>query len=267
MRFLHLSDIHFRENYQTNLFTAELFPTIKNPQLALEKLLQELSLTVYDFILLTGDLVHEGGISDYQVLRKMLDQYFPTTPYYFCRGNHDRRSVFFEGMSVESNETGEYIHCTNQNGLRIISLDSAQDIQHEGKISIGQMIQLQEWLGTPAEKGTILLVHHPLSWEDPSIVTEVPEGFAELIAESDILGIFVGHIHQGSSAEFAGKKQFMAESLSFGVDEYPDYSLFTNRTGFTSGSLIDGKIFTYQHYLTPHQIEIGRMKKPITGNH
>lgn len=61
MRFLHLSDIHFRENYQTNLFTAELFPTIKNPQLALEKLLQELSLTVYDFILLTGDLVHEGG--------------------------------------------------------------------------------------------------------------------------------------------------------------------------------------------------------------
>lgn len=267
MRFLHLSDSHFRENYQTNDFTATMFSKTQNPRLALEQLLQNLPLMDYDFVLLTGDLVHEGEISDYQALRKMLDHYLPTTPYFFCRGNHDRRAVFFEGMGVEANDSQEYLNCTEIRGLRIISLDSAQDDHHEGKISDSQLAQLEKWLAKPAEKGTILLVHHPLAWEDPAIATKLPTGFEEVIAKSDIIGIFVGHIHQASSGEFAGKKQIMAEALSFGVDEFPDYSLFTDRTGYTSCSLKEGKLYTYQYLLSPQQSELGRMDKPIIGNH
>ncbi|WP_375710474.1 metallophosphoesterase family protein, partial [Staphylococcus aureus] len=62
-------------------------------------------------------------------------------------------------------------------GLRIITLDSAQDDHHEGKISELQMEQLRDYLAKPSEKGTLLLQHHPLVWEEEGISTEVPDGF------------------------------------------------------------------------------------------
>lgn len=267
MRFLHLSDTHFRKNYQTNQFTAPLFTEKDNPTTQLLNLLKESDLEEFDFVLITGDLVHEGEREDYQEFKNYLTDHLKTIPYFFCRGNHDRRKAFIEGMGVGTNEKNAYIACHDFDGLRIISLDSAQDTHHEGKISVEQTRQLQEWLQEPAEKGTILLLHHPLAWEEQEIATEVPDNFEAIIEQSDILGIFVGHIHQNSLATYGGKPQFMAEAVSFGVDEYPNEAIFTNRTGYSTFSLDNQKIYRYNHLLLPQQVRIGGVKKPIIGNH
>lgn len=266
MRFLHLSDPHFRKDYQTNEFTAPLFAKFEDPTQRLQRVLAELASEDFDFILITGDLVHEGEIADYQVLKELLEENFKGTPYFFCRGNHDRRPAFFEGLKVEANAEQEYSSCQMIDGLRIIILDSAQDDNHEGKISALQLDQLRRWLAEPAEKGTILLLHHPLAWEEAGIATETPDGFEELIRGSDILGIFVGHIHQSSFAYYQGKPQFMAEALSFGVDEYPGESLFTDRTGYSIFYLKDKELFRYNHLVTPKQSLVGKLAKPIIGN-
>ena len=266
MKFLHLSDTHVRVDYQGNALTSKMFNQESNPVLRLRQLLEDAKKEDFDFALVTGDLAHEGELADYELFKQTWQELLPEVPYYFCRGNHDRREVFFEAMAVQGNENDEYIACDVVNGLRIIRLDSAQDAHHEGKISVAQMEQLAEWLQEPAEKGTILLQHHPLAWEEEGIATEVPSGFEEVIANSDILGIFVGHIHQGTTIQYGGKMQHMAEAISFGVDEYPDVSIFPNRTGYNSCSLTKNGLFVYHHYLSPQQTVIGSLKKPFEGN-
>jgi 3',5'-cyclic AMP phosphodiesterase CpdA len=266
MKFLHLSDTHVRIDYQTNALMSKMFDEKNNPIYRLKQLLEHAKEENFDFALITGDLVHEGEIADYELFKQIWHEYLPEVPYYFCRGNHDRRTIFMEGMNVQANEENEYIACDVIDGLRIIRLNSAQDEHHEGKISLSQMNQLADWLKEPAEKGTILLQHHPLIWEEKGIATEVPDGFKEIIANSDILGIFVGHIHQGTTMQYAGKMQYMTEAISFGVDEYPDQSIFTDRTGYNSCSLTEDGLFVYHHYLSPLQTKIGSLKKPFEGN-
>ncbi len=266
MKFLHLSDTHIRMNYTTNSLTNELFNEYNNPTIHLANLLKQIKEEEYEFAIITGDLVHEGSIEDYELFKQLWQEIVPEIPYYFCRGNHDRQHSFFEGMDVYRSEEGDYLSYQMKDGLRIISLDSAQEEHHEGKISIAQMNILTEWLKKSAPKGTILLQHHPLAWEEPGIATEVPIGFEDVIRQSDVIGIFVGHIHQGTTMPYAGKMQYMAEAISFGVDEYPDRSIFTNRNGYNSCSLTDQGLFVYHHYICPEQTVIGKLAKPFEGN-
>lgn len=253
-------------DYQQNKLMNQLFSEDRNPVIYLKNVLQKVAAEKIDFVLITGDLVHEGAKEDYDLFKSIWQDYLPDTPYFFCRGNHDRRDVFADGMGVATNEQNDYIALNEFKGLRIISLDTAQDLHHEGKISIQQMEQLKDWLSVPAEKGTLLLLHHPLAWEEAGIATETPAGFTEIIANSDILGIFVGHIHQGTTASYGGKNQYMTEAISFGVDEFSDESVFTDRTGYNSCSLTENGLVVYQHGLTPKQSILGRIPKPIEGN-
>lgn len=266
MKFLHLSDTHVRVDYKGNALMNELFNAENNPVDRLKQLLEDIKKEEIDFAFVTGDLVHEGEKEDYELFKQLWEDIVPEIPYYFCRGNHDRRQIFFEAMNVTGNERQEYISCQEFKGLRIITLDSAQDDHHEGKISELQMEQLRDYLAKPSEKGTLLLQHHPLVWEEEGISTDVPDGFKEIIRNSDIMGIFVGHIHQGTTASYAGKMQYMAEAMSFGTEEYPDESIFVDRTGYTIFSIIEDGLIGYQKYLTPKQTVIGSLKKPFEGN-
>ncbi len=272
MHFLHLSDTHIRNDYTTNSFTRPIFSDKFNPTDSFKKTLDHINRnaketeTHYEFALITGDLVHEGDPTDYQLFKSIWKEKMGDLPYFFCRGNHDRRQAFATGMAVSVNEDGDYIDQTDYQGLRIITLDSAQDGGHEGVISKRQLNQLKEWLAEPAEKGTIVLLHHPLAWEESEIKTEVPTGFEETIENSDILGIFVGHIHQGSLAYYGNKLQTMVEAISFGVDEFPNKSVFTNRTGYNSCTISEGHLSIHSVVMSPSQTVIGGCKKPVTEN-
>lgn len=263
MRFLHLSDTHLRRDYQRDWFTRQLFHSEFNPSINLEEFLKNLNKNSFDFVLITGDLVHEGKEEDYQLFTSLWDKYVPGLPYFFCRGNHDVRQNFFKGLGLEANPSMTYTSCGEIDGLRIISLDSAQDDSHEGKISEDQLELLRSYLATPSEKGSILLLHHPLAWEEEHVQTQVPEGFADCIRESDIKAIFVGHIHTSSVLSYAGKPQIMAESMAFGTDEYPDESIFLNRTGYNIVSLEGDRVSVYPRYLSPSQSVIGQLDKPF----
>ncbi|EFR32125.1 metallophosphoesterase family protein [Eremococcus coleocola] len=266
MKFLHLSDTHLRQDYASDWFTHRIFTDYDNPTIRFRHLLASINPVDYDFAIVTGDLCHEGEASDYGLFRSLWQEHLGDLPYFFCRGNHDPGAAFAEGMQVEMNLEGSYIACHEFKGLRIIILDSYQEGDHEGAISEAQFQQLKTWLSKPAEKGSILIQHHPLAWEEPDICTRVPQGFAELIASSDIRAIFVGHVHTASVVTYQGINQYMSEAISFGVDEYDHESIFTNRTGYNSVTLTSDQIFYYRHYLTPHQSMIARMAKPFDNS-
>lgn len=266
MKFLHLSDTHLRRDYQTNDFTSKLADQKINPTEHLQEAMASWQEEAFDFALITGDLVHEGEQEDYELFKKLWQDNLPEVPYFFCRGNHDRLQPFLQAMAADSSQKERYLTCQEFKGVRIICLDSAQEQHHEGKISSQQLQQLTDWLSEPAEKGTLLLLHHPLAWEEAAIQTETPDGFEQVIADSDIKGIFVGHIHQGTTACYAGKMQYMTEAMSFGVDEFPNESIFTDRTGYNVCSLTAEGLFVAHHYLTPKQTVIGGVKKPVEGN-
>lgn len=265
MKFLHISDIHFRRNYELDEFTSSFFKPKYYPEKQLEQLFLQIDMTTYDFVLITGDLVHEGEEEDYIQLKRLLADYLKGVPYFFCRGNHDIKEAFLNGMNVEGNEDNDYIACHQLNGLRIITLDSAQEGEHEGAISNRQFDTLKQYLVNPAPKGTILLLHHPLAWEEEAIQTKVPNEFVECIQKSDIIGIFVGHIHQNSVLPYGDTLQYMSEAISFGVDEYRDKSIFTNRTGYSTFTLTSNGLYRYNHLLTPSQAIVGGVIKPLSN--
>ncbi|EHJ56022.1 hypothetical protein HMPREF9318_01237 [Streptococcus urinalis FB127-CNA-2] len=266
MRILHLSDTHIRCDYSTDWFTNGLFSEYFNPTANLRYLLTSLNTDDYDFAIITGDLTHEGDIEDYELFKSIWKDHMGDLPYYFCRGNHDQRDHFFDGMTITKKENDYYFNVADFNGLRIILLDSAQDESHEGKISETQMQELRSVLLEKSPKGSILLLHHPLIWEDPHISTSVPAGFEEIIKNSDIKAIFVGHIHMGSMASYAGIPQIMAESIAFGTDEYPDESVFLNRTGYNEVVIEDDKLFVYRQWLKPEQTILGQLAKPFDNS-
>ncbi|PZO96675.1 MAG: metallophosphoesterase [Streptococcus pyogenes] len=266
MKFLHLSDTHIRRDYHSDWFTDNLFSDTFNPTDNLRFLLSSLNPKDYDFALITGDLTHEGQAEDYALLRTIWKDYMGELPYFFCRGNHDQRQAFFEGMEIPLNASLTYFNVAEFEGLRIISLDSAQDSDHEGYISQEQLEQLKHALAKPSEKGSIVLLHHPLMWEDKTIATSRPADFDQIIAASDIKAIFVGHIHMGSMATYQGIPQIMAESMAFGTDEFPDESIFSNRTGYNEIVLEGEQVYVYGHLVSPEQKLLGQLSKPF-DNH
>lgn len=266
MKFLHLSDTHLRRDYASDWFTHRIFNQTDNPSLRFRQILQSIDPTDYDFALVTGDLVHEGQAEDYHLFREIMDQELRGLPYFVCRGNHDQPQPFFDGMDFKANETLTYAARHEINGLQIISLDTAQEDSHEGRISQDQMDLLAGWLDQAGDQGSILLMHHPLIWEEEEVCSQVPQGFEDLIAKHKIHGIFVGHVHTASTVSYHGTTQYMSEAISFGVDEYPDESIFVNRTGYNTVTLEGDQVFYYRHYVTPQQTMIARMSKPFDNS-
>ena len=104
--FAHLSDLHILKDYGNSMFKDMVGHMEKKPCEVLEGIsgwLRE-NAGKLDFVLLTGDLVHEGGADEYRYLKMLLEEYFDGTPVCPVLGNHDRVAAFHEGY--ENSEPG-----------------------------------------------------------------------------------------------------------------------------------------------------------------
>ena len=118
-----------------------------------------------DAIVVTGDLADLGEPAAYARLQELVEPVAAElgATLVWVMGNHDERAAYAAGLfgRTSSSETRPQDAVYDVQGLRIISLDSTVPGYHHGEIEPSQLAWLADVLATPAERGTILALHHP----------------------------------------------------------------------------------------------------------
>lgn len=230
IRFAHISDTHVCKSYAESQM-KDVFEVCENPVDSMKRCLKKLEAKKLDFVLFTGDLVHEGGKEDYDYFFDMVREALPGTRTIFALGNHDRKQPFFESMGLEERES--YYHVEEVNGLRIVVLDSGVLGQETGNISKEQEMWLEKILKEESpEYGTILAFHHPIVWTSSAFSMKVSENFQRILRENKVRAIFCGHTHENSVDFFEGIPQITADSTAFGSEVTPEEFRMVEKTGY-----------------------------------
>lgn len=236
LRFIHMSDLHYRKNYADCGFEA-LIAAKQHPQDNVIKCLRKEKSEGLDFVLITGDLTHEGETEDYIALHRLLKAELGEIPFILLPGNHDRPDAYKAAFGQDTTEEAvDSIY--DLKGLKIITLDTGRSIN--GEITESQTEWLSEVLKQPSERGYLLALHHPLIDNQDGLPPALhPDSFTELIKNSDILGIFCGHTHHNYIAQFAGKPYFTADSMAFSMVSSEDMLTFKDCAAYTVMKLSD----------------------------
>jgi 3',5'-cyclic-AMP phosphodiesterase len=236
LTFLHLTDTHISKNYQGS-FLEKLQGPKGNPTDHLIKVLENIDSLQQDldFILITGDLVHEGNSEDYRYFKKIIQDHVKDIPVFTVLGNHDLSKAYWEGYEGKQDCSDRLFYEKNINGYRLIVLDSSYDNSGVGIVDAQQLDWLKEVLKTPSKNGTIVSVHHPLD------VGEVTDGHAlsnskevlSIIEDSDVKAVVSGHIHQNRIKTFGSILLTAGDSTAFGLTVKSETAEFNDKTGFT----------------------------------
>lgn len=247
-RFVHLSDLHFREQYENKGFQSFL-GKLPSSLDHLRRCLEEEKQLGLDFVLLTGDLSHDGTVQDYGVLRDALNNILGKIPWIALPGNHDIRDEFCRGL-LDADPNPELDTVSEVNGLRIITLDSGTGIA--GVVSSRQTQWLDRVLSNHCEKGSILAIHHPLIPNQGGMgIAQFDVSLPELLAKSDVVGIFCGHTHSNYSGSFAKKPYFTADSMSYTFEESGGMTSIKSLAAYNRVDLHNGTISVQVRQIAP----------------
>ena len=177
-----------------------------------------------DALVVSGDLANHGEPESYRRLRTELDSAASRlgTQIVVAIGNHDARPAFREIMLDQSptDEPIEYVRWIG--GLRLIILDSTVPGAAYGEVRPEQLEWLSEQLSTPAEEGTLLLLHHPpVPDATPLAGLLTLHGASDLeavVTGTDVLGVLAGHAHHPITAAFGDAFCYAAPATAYSVD-------------------------------------------------
>ncbi|GMK37848.1 hypothetical protein PCCS19_09020 [Paenibacillus sp. CCS19] len=250
IKFVHLTDTHMNAPQTDNMFSkfnlagkvTRLFEHLRDTNVAPA------------FVIITGDLSHEGNVEDYAYIRQVLDQGSAIigAPVYVVLGNHDHRTPFREGFLQQEGSVDAYFYSITINGLRLIGLNSQVPGQHHGRIDDQQLAWLEETLSVPAENGTIVALHHPLlsvNGMPDDHVLENRKQLGDALVGTDVVGILAGHVHSNNvgsyhgicsvaatGTAFAGE---MADAENFRMYDFCGYNLVSvNQEGISVQSVV-----------------------------
>jgi len=180
-----------------------------------------------DFILLSGDLVHQEAPRAYQRLRGLLSDL--PLPVYCLPGNHDNLKMMREHLLMGN------IHATasfSPAGWQILFLNSQLQGSPGGHLAPAELRRLHDQLQAYPDRHALVIVHHhpvPIGspWMDQMGLDNADELFAELDGWPQVRALVCGHIHQEFHArrgdlEIYGTPstcvQFRPESTSYSRD-------------------------------------------------
>jgi Icc protein len=183
-----------------------------------------------DFILATGDLVHDASVTGYKrLLGRMQLTEIPT---YCLPGNHDAPGKMSHILNQDN------VHCipsVQAKGWSLIFLDSTIPNNDGGRLNEDQLGLLEVLLQAHADKHTMICMHHhpvPVGsrWMD-TMVLENPDPFFKLIDNNpQVQAVLCGHIHQAFDTEYRGVRllgspstcvQFIPRVDDFAIDAIP----------------------------------------------
>ncbi len=162
-----------------------------------------------DLLVLSGDLTDHGDSRSFDTVTSMLsDIDCPVLP---LVGNHDDRHALRKAFPGTPDH-GEFVnYAVEQQGLRIICLDTFEPGRHGGAFCTSR----RDWLRRELEDGhgrpCVIFMHHPpivtgIDWMDPAPDEQWIQNFADSISghEAAIRAIHCGHLHRRVSACFRG---------------------------------------------------------------
>lgn len=236
LNFIHLTDTHILQNYKGSQI-EKLDGSHGNPSDFLRKTLENIHSLMQkpDFILISGDLVHEGNASDYVYFKQIIEDHVKDIPVYTALGNHDVTASYWEGYEGKANCTDQLFYETDINGYRLIVLDSSYDKSGVGMIDSKQLDWLANVLKKPSEHGSLVVTHHPLAAGEvmPGHDLENSKELFNIINNTDVVAVLSGHTHQNKLNASGEILLSTADSSAFGMHIASDNFQMNTRTGYS----------------------------------
>ncbi len=235
----HLSDTHLIDG--DGLLQGHI-DTVAQLRKALDKV--EASGEQFDAIVLSGDLTDSAQPEAYALLRELVEPVAQRlgAAVVVTGGNHDERRPLARGWyGRDTDEPQDSV--TVVNGLRIIDLDSALPGFHHGGFSDDQYAWLAHELATPAEHGSILVMHHPpITYRSPVMQLldfDDPERLRATLDGTDVRAVLSGHLHVTSFGTLGTIPVFVAGGVSYVDDVGAPRDLLMGVDGPQSWNLVE----------------------------
>ncbi len=201
----HLSDLHFDGGARAAARVARVLAFLDTVSPAI------------DAVLVTGDIVHHGRVSEYEEARAALSS---RSRLLVCPGNHDTRTAFRQVLL--QGETGEGpINVLHEvHGLLIAMCDSTVPGRESGYLDDKTFTWLARVLETAGDRVPVLVAFHhpPVTLQSPYVDGIRQDGelrLAELLnAYPQVKAVLCGHAHTAAASTFAGRPLLIAPGVA-----------------------------------------------------
>lgn len=204
--FIQMTDIQFGMHENNLGYEQETF--------LYEKAVVEVNRLKPDFVVITGDLVHDPNdqdqINEFKRITNTID---PGIPVYLIPGNHDVGQVpDDESMDKYHRYYGEDTFAFHHKGSQFIGINTSLI---KGEVS-GMEQKQYEWLTDElAQRKTanhvIVFGHYPFfiqAFDEPerysNIKPEHRDKYLSMFKENQVSAIFSGHLHNNAQADYEG---------------------------------------------------------------
>jgi 3',5'-cyclic AMP phosphodiesterase CpdA len=201
MRILHISDTHLLEHGLHN-------DAVDTHEALLRVLAHFDSDDSIALVVASGDLSNDGTIRSYELLRDAVEPWAASrgARVAYAMGNHDLREGF--AAVLGGDPSGPLDAVTTVDGLRVIVLDTSVPGAGYGLLRPEQLDGLRLALAEPAERGSVVVVHHPpvpaATVLLQGLALQRPEELLAAIEGTDVRAVLAGHYHHPLSTVAAG---------------------------------------------------------------
>jgi 3',5'-cyclic AMP phosphodiesterase CpdA len=202
MLLAHISDLHV-------MVPGDLAYGVVDTGPMVEKAIAHLATLSPDVVVITGDLVHNAQLAEYQRLHTMLQSL--QMPVYLIPGNHDNsaliRQVFSDHAYLPSTDSLQYT--VEDYPIRLVMLDTNVPGKAHGELNAERLAWLDQQLSQQPSRPTLLFMHHPpfatgIDLMDSCKLTD-PKDLEAIVRKYDcIWRIGCGHLHRPIQQLWAG---------------------------------------------------------------
>lgn len=246
MNILHVSDIHYRQQYSTQTKGYQgMLGRMRNPLIPLTDCIKRAQENrAIDLLIISGDLTEDGSSQDYAYLKQSIQQLIGDVPILVTLGNHDIKEHFRQGWCEESSDASPYNTITDAGSFYIVSFDNSCHGFSDGVIDEAQFSWLEKSLTSCQDKPILFVTHHHLV-DDQASTAAWPgaKRLFELLTSVSVCAILCGHTHHAYTGTIKGIPYFTVASMSFvGEDEGDGIVRFEERYGYNLYKIESGKL-------------------------
>lgn len=222
IQFLQITDTHLYADPEGRLKGIR---TDRSLNAVIEQILAQRP--AYDFIVSSGDLVHDGSDEGYTRFRSHLCRL--GKPVFCLAGNHDERQQLLNHLNEEPFHTNRSLRV---GPWLLVFLDSNLPGSPAGHLSDDELDAFDRVVQRHDARHVLVCVHHHVrpvnsAWMDTMAIDNGDELLRRAVRHGRVRGILCGHIHQDYQAELQGIQligtpstciQFLPHSDDFALD-------------------------------------------------
>ena len=244
-----------------------------------------------DLVVVTGDIADDGSASGCRAVRDRVGAFAAARgiPHVYTTGNHDDRRAFREALGsghlgADGGDRGAPLDpgpgiraaVSDTDGLRVITLDTLVPGQVHGHLGSRQLDWLSDLLDTPAERGTVIALHHPplrlatVPWFGSFVLQNIDD-LKEVLRGRSVTAVLAGHVHFQISGFLAGVPVWVTPGVVTRIDPTAPPHLLRGVLG-ASATVVDlaGPDAPTFHVLAARDPRAGEevyVYDPVTGRH